>query len=69
MASKFHDGVVGKCIESSFLPSSEARTEILGSMASSEEFGGVNKPRLSDAHPEATLLPLAAAWADSVTWY
>jgi hypothetical protein len=37
-------------------------------MASSEEFGGVNKPRLSDAHPEATLLPLAAAWADKVTW-
>ena len=68
MASKFHDGVVGKCIESSFLPSSEARIEILGSMVSSEEFGGVNKPRLSDAHPEATLLPLAAAWAESVTW-
>jgi hypothetical protein len=38
-------------------------------MASSEEFCGVNKLRLSDAHPEATLLPLAAAWADSVTWY
>jgi len=38
-------------------------------MASSEEFCDVNKLRLSDAHPEATLLPLAAAWADSVTWY
>lgn len=68
MAPKLQDGVVGKCIESSFLPSSEARIETLGSMASSEEFCGVNKLRLSDAHPEATLLPLAAAWADKVTW-